>query len=117
MLLAAKCLANNAEVASHLSQNRILHDYMKTDEEGLTERLTSFNLEDDNEFDERYAKFVEECHDINTKMSRLSGNKRIVRMLVVMLSLGRRFRSMSQFSVAYLNNRFYGVHGGVSLRI
>jgi hypothetical protein len=87
---------------------------MKTDEEGLAEKLSTLDLFDTYKFDEIYTNLKTTMKAKSSRQSRLISDKRIVRMFSSMLSLGTRFRSMYQFSMSHINSKFIGVHGGVS---
>jgi hypothetical protein len=87
---------------------------MKTDEEGLAEKLASLDLADSDKFNETYARLQTAMKAISSRQSRLISDKRIVRMFSLMLSLGSRFRSMYQFSMTHINAKLIGIHGGVS---
>jgi hypothetical protein len=91
---------------------------MKTDEEGFAERLADMNVSDETKFEEAYANLFQEYRKKKlNKLARVISNERMVKMYASLLSLGRRFRSMHQFTMTHVNAKFIGIHGGVSNHI
>ncbi|KAH7904123.1 hypothetical protein BJ138DRAFT_1167090 [Hygrophoropsis aurantiaca] len=97
-------LKDGNAAAKRLSQNKVLYEYVETEEEKMVAFIRELDAAPKSHYAKLYQDMKEKAVKTSSKMSRVIHCEEMVRMLSLLLKLGPYFRSMKKMSLPFMSS-------------